>query len=230
MSLRPSRSLLRPSGFTLVEVVVALTLLTLLLIGLVSALRSFGQTSVRLEAQTLANDDMRLVGGLLQRALARSSPRPRMDVVERRGQPWFEGNASAVAWLGHLPARHGAGGLTHLKLERLPSADQSEAGGLLMLRMARFDGDQTAPYWLAEDSRVLLDRVDAITIKYQGLNEAGETVWFEDWQEQTSLPSMVEITLTVADRPWPPIVVQIEQSSAQAAPGRRGLRSSLSWR
>ena len=82
----------------------------------------------------------------------------------------------------------------------------------------------------AEDSRVLLDRVDAITIKYQGLNEAGETVWFEDWQEQTSLPSMVEITLTVADRPWPPIVVQIEQSSAQAAPGRRGLRSSLSWR
>lgn len=230
MSMQSSRPVPRPSGFTLVEVVVALTLLTLLLTGLVSALRSFGQTSVRLEAQTLANDDMRLVGGLLQRALARSSPRPRMDAVESRGQPWFEGDASAVAWLGHLPARHGAGGLTHLKLERLPPADQSEAGGLLMLRMARFDGDQAAPSWRAEDSRVLLDRVDALTIKYQGLNEAGEAVWFNDWQEQTSLPTMIEITLTVADRPWPPIVVQVEQSSAQAAPGRRGLRSSLSWR
>lgn len=230
MSKRLRRSLVRPSGFTLVEVVVALTLLALLLIGLVSALRSFGQTSVRLEAQTLANDDMRLVGGLLQRALARSSPRPRMDVVETRGQPWFEGNASAVAWLGHLPARHGAGGLTHLKLERLPPADQSDAGGLLMLHMARFDGDQTAPSWQAEESRVLLDHVDALTIKYQGLNEAGEAVWFGEWLEQTALPSMVEITLTVADRPWPPIVVQVEQSSAQASPGRRGLRSSLSWR
>lgn len=230
MSMQPPRSMSRSAGFTLVEVVVALTLLTLLLAGLVSALRSFGQTSVRLEAQTLANDDMRLVGGLLQRALARSSPRPRMDAVERRGQLWFEGNASAVAWLGHLPARHGAGGLTHLKIERLPPADQSETGGLLMLRMARFDDDQTAPSWRAEERRVLLDHVDALTLKYQGLNEAGEEVWFEEWMEQSSLPSMVEVTLTVAGRPWPPIVVQVEQASAQAAQARRGQRASLSWR
>lgn len=219
-----------PSGFTLVEVVVALTLLTVLLLGLVGALRSFGQTSVRLEAQTLANDDIRLVGGLLQRALARSSPRVRMDAVETNARSWFEGDASAVAWLGHLPARHGAGGLTHLKLEMLKSAGGADQGGLLMLGMARFDGDATAPEWRAEDSRILLDKVDALEIRYQGRDQADEMVWFDDWMQQPSPPSMIQIMLTVAGRPWPPIVVQVEDGFGDSPAARRGRHAPLSWR
>lgn len=230
MKRRQPVSARRASGFTLVEVVVALTLLALLMLGLVSALRTFGQTGVRLEAQTLANDDIRLVGGLLQRALARSSPRLRMDTIETTARPWFEGDASAVAWLGHLPPRHGAGGLTHLRLELLGPAGQADEGGRLMLRMARFDGDRSAPEWRAEGSRMLLDRVDSLEIRYRGLDQSGEPVWFADWLQQPTLPSMIQILLIVGGRPWPPIVVQIEDGFGDSSAARRGRHAPLSWK
>ncbi|WP_068635743.1 prepilin-type N-terminal cleavage/methylation domain-containing protein [Thauera butanivorans] len=218
----------RRSGFTLVEVVVALTLLSLLVLGLVSALRSFGQTSARLEAQTLANDDIRLVGGLLQRTLSRSSARLRMDSPETNANSWFQGDAYSVAWLGHLPARHGAGGLTHLKLE--VSSSGMPEGGRLMLHIARFEGDKSAPGWQAGASRILLDRVDYMHIRYQGSDESGQPAWFDDWVEQPTVPTMIQIMLVVAGRPWPPIVAQVEDGFGSAAVARRGRHGPLSWR
>lgn len=219
----------RPAGFTLVEVVVALTLLSLLVLGLVGVLRSFGQTSARLEAQTLANDDVRLVGGLLQRALSRSSPRLRMDSLETNSRSWFEGDASSVAWLGHLPARHGAGGLTHLRLVVLSPGAGGE-GARLTLHMARFEGDRVAPDWQEGTSRVLLERVDSMQIRYQGNDDSGQSVWFEDWLQQPVVPSMIQIMLVVAGRPWPPIVVQVQDGFGNAAAARSGRHAPLSWR
>jgi general secretion pathway protein J len=151
-----------------------------------------------------------------------------MDAVETNANSWFEGNALSVSWLGHLPARHGAGGLTHLRLEVLPSG--TEAGGRLMLHMARFENDKTAPDWRAETSRMLLDRVDMLQFRYQGNDESGQPAWFDDWLQQPTVPSMVQVMLVVAGRPWPPIVVQIEDGFGSSAAARRSRHAPLSWR
>lgn len=211
----------RHGGFTLVEVVVALTLLSLLLLGLISAMRSFGQTSTRLEAQTLANDDLRLVSSLLQRTVGRSSSRVRMDAADLVNQAWFQGASDRLEWLGQMPARNGAGGLTHLRLEL--------ADGALMLHMAPFDGDERSPDWDRIEPRILLDQVDSLSIRYRGVDETGAEVWFDDWREVEGLPVLVQIWLSVRGRPWPPLVLALESSASGNRSGERG-RSSLRWR
>lgn len=212
----------RARGFTLVEVVVALTLLSLLLLGLVSALRSFGQTGTRLEMQTLANDDLRLVSALMQRTIARSSPRLRADTADEATHLWFQGGADQLEWLGQMPARNGAGGLTHLRLELA-------ADGGLMLHMAPFDGDERSPDWSLIEARMLLDHVDALSLQYQGIDESGAEVWFDDWLEQEGLPVLVQLAITVRGRPWPPLVVRMESGESGSRVGDRN-RSSLRWR
>lgn len=218
----------RVEGFTLVEVVIALSLMSLLMLGLVSALRSFAQTGERLEAQTMINDDVRLVSSLLYRAIGRSSSRLRQDVPDQNGKLWFAGTAETLDWAGHLPARHGAGGLTHLRLRR--ESGGGDGAAYLMLYMARFDGDQTSPDWQLENRRILLEEVDALEIRYQGLNEGGERVWFADWLDQPRLPFMVQLLLSVRGRPWPPIVIQLEDGFGSSPAPRAGRTTPLRWR
>ena len=59
----------RRRGFTLVEVLIALVLLSLLMLVLTSALRSMGQVEARVEQRIEAADDFRLATQLLGEVL-----------------------------------------------------------------------------------------------------------------------------------------------------------------
>lgn len=56
-------------GFTLVEVMVALSILSLLLLATISALRTFGNTQVSVEKLTNRVDEVRTVSGFLRDTL-----------------------------------------------------------------------------------------------------------------------------------------------------------------
>ncbi|MCK0511881.1 prepilin-type N-terminal cleavage/methylation domain-containing protein [Aromatoleum buckelii] len=202
----------RNSGFTLVEVVVALTLLSLVLLGLVGALRNFGQTSVRLEAQTLAADDLRLVSGLLQRTMARTSSRTWKDPSTQAVRTWFAGGPEGLVWLGHLPVRHGVGGLNHLRLFVSNTRSPSDERRYLALQLTPYAGDDSPPDWGALESLVLLDDIESLQLQYQSL---GETGWLDVWDEPAVLPGFVRVMITVRGRSWPPLVVRLEQAELQ---------------
>ena len=91
MTRVPSRS----SGFTLVEVVVATVVLSLLLLATVTALRTFGNTQLALERKTLRVDEIRSVSNFLR------------DLMEST----VVGNDS-----GGLSLGAGSGGSTYFKL------------------------------------------------------------------------------------------------------------------
>lgn len=59
----------RARGFTLIEVVVALTLLAVILAGLIGALATFARSASRIDERTLASDDVRLVYAFLRQSL-----------------------------------------------------------------------------------------------------------------------------------------------------------------
>lgn len=203
-------------GFTLVEVVVALTLLSLVLLGLVSALRSFGQTSTRLEAQTLIVDDLRLVSALLQRTISRASSSKYQDPADQVVRTWFAGSAEGLVWLGQLPARHGIGGLNHLRLFVSGKSGATDRNRLL-LQMVPYAGNENRPDWNALEPRVLLDDIDSLHLQYQGV---GETDWQDFWNEPEVLPGLVRLVAAVRGRPWPPIVIRLEHGAP-----RIGLRA-----
>ena len=202
-------------GFTLIEVVIALTLVAVILTGLVSALVSFGKTGSRLEERTLVSDDVRLVYAFLEQSLGAAAPRVRMRPEDAVPVSWFQGTATELEWLGLMPARHGVGGLYHLRL-----GVERGAGGRrrLMLYYLPYAGDDPPPDWSAAESHLLLDGVTGFDLAYRALDE---DEWRAEWRDSEIQPARVRVGLTVRGQIWPALIVPV----LEPQPSNEGSRS-----
>lgn len=192
------------SGFTLVEVVVALALLALVMLGALSGLRTIGQASEKLDSQAMSNEDHRLVPVFLHSVVATASSRQRIDPRSLQPQLWFLGESGEISWLGMMPARHGAGGLTHFRLY----LDRNRES--LILQLVPYQPELEELDWEDVESRVILENVSELNIRYRG---ALETEWLTTWDERFVLPEWVSLNLSERGRQWPPVVVRILQAA-----------------
>lgn len=190
-------------GFTLIEVVIALTLVAVILAGLVSALVSFGKTSTRLEERTLVSDDVRLVHAFLEQSLGAAAPRVRVRPDDAVPVSWFQGAATELEWLGLMPARHGVGGLYHLRLGVERGAGNRRR---LMLYYLAFAGDDPPPDWSAAQSHLLLDGVTGFDLAYRALDD---DEWRAEWRDTEVLPARVKMGLAVRGQSWPELIVPV---------------------
>jgi len=186
-------------GFTLIEVVIALTLVAVILTGLVSALVSFGKTSTRIEERSLTSDDVRLVYAFLEQSLGAAAPRVRVRPEDLVPVGWFEGSGTELEWLGLMPARHGVGGLYHLRLG-------VERGRRLVLYYLPYAGDDPPPDWGAAESHLLLAGVTAFDLAYRALDE---DEWRAEWRATEVLPARVKVGLAVRGQAWPELIVPV---------------------
>ena len=62
-------------GFTLVEMLVALTLMSLVMLGMASAIRTMAQTEERIDVRVDRADEMRVASGFIRSVLGRLSTR-----------------------------------------------------------------------------------------------------------------------------------------------------------
>ena len=89
-------------GFTLVEVVVALSILSLVLLATISALRTFGNTQVSVEKLTNRVDEVRTVSGFLRDTLQSAVVGRRRSGLSLGAAPpessFFRGDAGSFAW------------------------------------------------------------------------------------------------------------------------------------
>jgi general secretion pathway protein J len=103
-------------GFTLVEVLVATALLALVMLGLLTAMRSFAQSETRIDERIRIDDDLRVSERFLRLVMGNVSPRPRATPAGAQKEIDFFGGADRMRWIGVMPARHGAGGLYRFHL------------------------------------------------------------------------------------------------------------------
>lgn len=212
-------------GFTLVEVLIALSLLSLLMLVLTGALRAMGQVEERVEQRIEAVDDFRLTVQLLGDALGRVSAR--RHTVQAAGGPaqvpFFEAGPDVLAWIGVLPARYGLGGRHYLRL----SVEMGESGASLVLRHAPWNGAPTFGDWGQAQARVLVAPVSALALRYQD-PASGE--WSPLWPPPgvpvnalppSRLPAAIQLRLDGPVPAWPPVVVAVlpTRASDPAAAG-----------
>lgn len=179
-------------GFTLLEVMIALVLLSLIMTVLFSGLRlgvSSWDTAERVVAETAEQE---LALRLLDRQLALAMPL----MLERDGEQAriaFEGEPNRVRWASPLPAHRGGGGLQWLTLE----LGETARGAGLVLRFRLLHPDtQDAPADQVEDTELLLAGVDAMDVSYYGRpdnQEDGE--WFSEWPVRDRLPDLIALAL-----------------------------------
>ncbi len=197
-------------GFTLVEIIIALSLLSLVMLALVAALRTFGESGSRLEARSERTDDMRLVSGFLRQIVGEASVAHRRKLDDGTEVPDFLGEPQSLEWLAPMPARHGVGGLHWLRL----SIRSEEEGFDLVLQLVpfvpppqAFAADPDArPDWVTEPARILVRRLDSFSVAYQRL---GRSDWQDNWSDAAVLPGRVAFKLRIGGASWPDLIVPV---------------------
>lgn len=193
-----------PRGFTLIEVLVALSV-SAVLISLVYGVVVLGQRSAQAVEQRAADTEtMRIGWQYLYDAITRTQPVSNpQDEEDRTG---FDGTTDRLTWIADQPAFIGPGGLTRITLEVL---DRDGADALVVTREP-FDPDRDDDAHEAARQAVLIDDLEALQIRYFGTDEDSETAaWVDAWQEAPSLPSLVEIQVRPrSGSAWPLLIAR----------------------
>ena len=185
-------------GFTLLEMLVVMVLLSVILLGLLSALRTMGQTEARIDRQLDRLDQIRVARTFLQQTLNRVSS-VAMDAPGASGKKVipFAATGESLTWVGILPARPDVGGRHFFRL----AVEDVGAEQALVLRYAPWNPDALMPNWLSADSRVLLRDITKIAVQAQGLPPQTRSLaepwprgWQDGWPVADALPEHVRVT------------------------------------
>ena len=187
----------RQSGFTLVEVVVAMVLLgammVLLYAGLTFALRSWdaGDVNGRRTAER------RLGENFLRRELGELFPMRWKDATQVKLA--FEGGRDRLRFVSSRPAGLTLGGLSLVGLE--VERDGANRAGDLVMRRAMPDDESTDFGPLDRGERhVIIPGVESVTFGYFGAeNDFGEPKWHDIWTFDSRVPQMVRLRVKAAD-------------------------------
>ncbi|MDR2261782.1 MAG: prepilin-type N-terminal cleavage/methylation domain-containing protein [Azoarcus sp.] len=210
-------------GFTLIEIVIALTIMSLIMLGLMSAFATLGGTATRLDERAGQGSRQWLINEFLRASLASSTGRFKQRLADESQAIFFRGGPQSLQWLGAMPARYGAGGLYHFFLD----LEAENNGARLVLRYTPYVVD-SPPDSAAIDARVLAENVAALRILYQTRPEKldEEAVWSESWDDPDKLPARVRIDFTANGATWPPVVAVM--GGVDAGSGRRSSGSGRS--
>jgi len=200
-------------GFTLIEVLIALSLVSLIMLGLVSALATFGTTTTRIENQVKTADEARLISSFLRETLGRVSSTYRNERETAKSGAMLRLANHQLTWLGVMPARHGVGGLHLMRLTLEPS----DTGPALILQYLPYDGGGLDADWTRAARHDLLGTVTRFDVRVFG----GKPVpaWHTEWDTE-DLPETIAIDLAAGKNLWPSLLVRINA----IAPADGGVR------
>ena len=194
-------------GFTLLELLVVMTLLSVIMLGLVSAMRTMAQIESKIDQRLTRLDEIRVARTFLQQTLTRVSAMT-LDAPGATGKTVvpFVATPDSLTWVGILPARPNVGGRHFFRL----AIEDAPDGRELMLRFAPWQPDLVAPDWSAAEVRVLIRGVSQMTIQAQGLPPQGRNPaqawprgWQSGWPIADALPEQLQLSLTDAQGAWP---------------------------
>ena len=218
----------RRRGFTLVEVLIALALLSLLMLTLTSAVRGMGQTETRVDSRIEVIEDYRLATNLLRPLLTQVSGRTYrpLSADARNSVPFFQGNAQALHWIGVMPARYGAGGRHYLRLAVETVGDQPR----WVLRYAPWTGAPTFDQWDSADALALTATPLSAHLQYR---HAASGQWHTTWpplaedpgdartRQQLHLPDAVRIDFDGPTPAWPPLLLAVRANYSSDPDAKR---------
>jgi general secretion pathway protein J len=196
----------RSPGFTLLEILVAITLLGLLATLLSGGLRLGTRVWHRGEDQLQALAAIQSAHGLMRRQLAEAVPLTTPDDGESRVR--FEGMPTFVRFVGTAPAEVMVGG--HYEVT-LGLSHDDVAQHLVMAWRLLGGSEDDALAGADREQVVLLRDVAALSFAFFGTEDEDETPqWHEMWVESSRLPRLIRIMVYFPDgdpRLWPALVV-----------------------
>jgi general secretion pathway protein J len=197
-------------GFTLLELVIGITLLGFILALLFGGFRLAANSWDAVETRVERTNDEQLARGLVRRLLAQTQPLHWKKAVN---QPIaFSGEPGVIRAVAPLTAQVGAGGLRLIELgQEREAVEETGKGPLrLVLRHApvNYDAENFAAGFGEAKSYLVLDGLDAVEFSYFGPEKRGEPPrWQDVWTNQEQLPQLVRLRLGSREKGWSDMVV-----------------------
>lgn len=214
MSCQTPKPLLRQKGFTLLELLISITLLGFILVLLFGGLR-LGIRSWDAVQQRVDNlNSVRSVESFLRREMEMTFP------YRWKGTPGsklaFLGERNRISFVAQLPGRIGTGGVYAVSLE----LEQSANGRRLLWRHLPLRAQMQDFSELAQVPGMVLagtelSAVEDIWLTYFGSEgDNANPIWVDRWDSPTRLPLLIRIQVKFASgAEWPEFVVAPRLSS-----------------
>lgn len=201
----------RMTGFTLMEVLGALVLLTLLLLGVYSGIRSATHT-VQAGTQKIEQlDEVRSAQMFLRRELEQAMTQP-IAHDDSGNSIFFVGSSDDMRFVAPMPDYLGVSGLQLIEIKLVSGGDK---GKQLVASLAVLPPDGSKPKPMG-DPQVLVDGVVDGSFSYRGLDQQGQPMdWQGDWKFAGTMPNIVAIKLALQNgREWPQLSAPLRVNAA----------------
>ena len=198
----------RPSGFTLVELTIALVLMALMSALMFGSLSFAGRSWDGGEAKAEQINTMRQTSDFLRGQIGTQFPLRARKIVDFPLR--FAGEHNEIRYAAALPSRVAEGGIYLFRLLVVREGDKSR---LVQERLIPDPASTEDPVFKGADRSILAEGIRELRISYYGRDPAAaETeaaTWRDRWDDKQRLPLLVRIeVLPEKGLPWPPLVIE----------------------
>lgn len=219
----------RLRGFTLLEMMVGITIFSLVIVVLYAGYRLGMRSWESGERTQAAISELRLAGTFVRRHVAQALPL----AISRNNawHLWFQGDGERLVFVTPMPAYLGQGGMYEMTL----SVEEQDDAAVLMVarRLLHPDADPDRP-GVDDQPRALVGDLESVRFDFFGADsEDVDASWHRRWEGMQHLPRLVRLQLTshVAGA-WPEILIPLptdairyQRSVAPGGPGQPGPES-----
>jgi general secretion pathway protein J len=217
------------AGFTLVELLLAITLMSILLGLTYTGLRAATRSSERGEKMLAAGGELRAAHQFMRRQLNQMLPLPfALEEGAEETRVVFEGDESHIQYVAPMPGYLGTGGP---QVQLVVIANDNDGDVVLQFANALLQEFEQEDLF-ERDPVILLENVSSASFEFLGADEEGEsTGWVSRWDQPEILPRAVRLSLEFSEESnlrWPELVagVRIDELAVNGGGGRRGTSNS----
>jgi len=207
----------RCKGFTLIEVLIAMTLLSVLVVLLFSSLRTAAESWNVGERKVAEVNTKAVVYQFFKHHLTSIRPLPMLNDEQNflpENQQVFQGFPQSLRFVAALPAASARKGLQIFTIALDP---ENQSTLLVTLRPYRqTDADVDVEPVRPE---VLLENITGLRFSYFGKTEdVADQMWRDEWRIADRLPRLIKISIRLVDGSyWPDMVFPLKISQATNA-------------
>lgn len=202
-------------GFTLIEVLIAMTLLSIMVVLLFTSLKTCAQSWEKGENKITEVNEVAVVYSFFHRHLSSAIPlwndfsnasgTKAADDAEKTFS--FQGKKQSLQFVSSFPASAGRSGMQLFSIQ--PQEEDNDQ--VIKVSLTPFFPVTEGEEWQQEEV-VLLKHVKYFSLSYFGIDEDGnENVWQDEWLDKAVQPQLVKINIGTSNGVyWPEIIINLK--------------------
>ncbi|MGZ8193096.1 MAG: prepilin-type N-terminal cleavage/methylation domain-containing protein [Methylobacter sp.] len=211
-------------GFTLIEVLIAMTLLSIMVVLLFTSLKICADSWEKGENKITEVNEVAVVYNFFHRHL--TTARPLLNDFTTEGEAFsFQGKNRSLQFVSAFPASAGRSGLQMFSVE-LQEEDKDQ---VIKVAVTPFFSKAEDAEERPADEIVLIRHVSDFELAYFGADDDdySESHWQDEWLEKKTQPRLIKIRIKLENEIfWPEMIIELKVVSLYDNPLLNNLNSS----